>query len=41
VERLTLDNPFAVHNLIIADETHVEMAGDVALLVVVLVKVAE
>jgi hypothetical protein len=41
VERLTRDNALAVHDLIIGDVKHVGVAGDVALLLVVLVKLAE
>ena len=41
VEGLTRDNALAVHDLIIGDIKHVGVAGDVALLLVVLLKLAK
>ena len=41
VERLARDDALAVHDLVVGDVVHVGMAGDVALLLVVRLKLAE
>jgi hypothetical protein len=41
MERLTRNNVFAVHDLVIGNVFHVGMAGDVSLLFVVRMKLAE